>query len=82
MINLTRGTLNPEEYYSPSQLMRCNIFPWIKSTVTFMTILKSEKGRELLKPITRESGFTRRYYIKGEYILNVLNAADSGELKI
>lgn len=82
MINLTKETIQKEEYYSPSQLMRCNIFPWIKSTMTLMAIIKSEKGKELFKPIIRESAKNRRYYIKGEDILNVLDLADKGELKI
>ena len=82
MTELTRSSILSEEYYSPSVLMRNNIFPWIKSTMTFMSIIKSERGRELFKPIIKESNKTKRYYIKGEDVIKVLELADNGKLEI
>lgn len=81
-IELTRDSIDPEKYYSPNHLMRCNIFPWFTSVMTLMSILKSEKGQELFKPVTKTGPANTRYYIKGENVIEVLRLADAGELNL
>ena len=79
---ITRQTIDSEEYYTPSELMVNNIFPWWESTTTLMSKIKSEKGMELFKPIIVLGKTNRRYKIKGENILAVLALADNGQLEL
>ena len=79
---MTRLDIKREEYYSPSVLMANNIFPWIQSTMTLMALIKSDKGKELFKPIVKTGPKSVRYYIKGKNVLKVLELADSGQLEI
>lgn len=82
MTELTRETIDPEEYYSPALLMRCKIFPWWESNMTFMAKLQTEQGMELFKPVITQGPTNRRFKIKGENVLKVLAMADAGELKL
>lgn len=77
-----RTDIDPEKYYSPSELMRENTFPWIKSIMTLMRILKSQEGEILFKPIIQHLGKNKRYYIKGGNIIEVLQRAERGDLHI
>ena len=79
---MTKDDIKPDDYYSPSELMVGNIFPWMKSTMTLMAVLKSEKGSQLLKPIIRRGQRNVRYYIKGSDILHMLDLADQGKLEL
>lgn len=79
---MNREDIKFEEYYTPSELMANNIFPWWNSTMTFMEKMKSEVGMDLFRPIITVGKKNRRYKIKGENVLKVLELADKGELKI
>lgn len=76
---LTRETINPESYYTPTELYDNGIFPWIKSIITLREVVNSPRGIELLKPIVK---VTRRYHIRGENVIKLLKLADAGELEL
>ena len=76
---LTRETIKPDGYYTPTELHENGIFPWIKSKITLMEIINSAKGIEMFKPIVK---VTRRYNIKGENVIKILELADAGKLEL
>ena len=82
MTTLTRKRILADMYYTPSHLMRSNLFPWVLSTMTLMAIIKSPRGKELFKPIIRQGKKNVRYYIKGADVLHVLELADQGRLEL
>jgi hypothetical protein len=72
--------INPEEYYSVRQLANMKVFPWMTSHHALTRYLQTEKGREVLKPVVRQTVAHTRYAIKGETLLEVLAKANKGEL--
>ena len=73
--------INPEEYYSASHIINNNLFPWISAPNTFLELLNTDKGKELLKPVIRDAGKKKRYFIKGSTILEIHKLAEEGNLK-
>lgn len=74
--------IDPEEYYAASTIIRNDWFPWIKHVDTFRKMLKTEEGIAMYKPVVRTAGKYVRRRIKGSTILEVINLANKGLLKI
>lgn len=74
--------IDENEYYSASRIIKNGWFPWIRSALTFVKMLKIKKARDLYKPIIRKAGRQTRYYIKGEIILDVISKSEDGTLEI
>lgn len=71
--------IDNEKYYSLSQIIKDGHIPWIKSLPTLRRWIK--KDETLFKTITTGDGSSRRYFIRGSAIKNVLSLAKDGQLK-
>lgn len=72
--------IDKEKYYSAKAVVDMQILPW-KSRATFSKLLRIEKWSKIFNPIANTVGKRRRFYIKGEFIINYLKLADTkGEL--
>lgn len=74
--------IDKNEYYAATRVIINGWFPWIKSPMTFMAMMREKKSRQLYRPIIRKAGSQTRYYIKGETILEVIKLSEEGDLKI
>jgi hypothetical protein len=75
--------IKTEEYYSATRIIKSGWFPWIKSSMTFLQMLRSEdKAMKLYKPVVRQKGQQTRYLIKGETILSIIKKSEEGKLEI
>lgn len=73
--------IEPEKYYSASQIIKNN-WLWMSTVLTLTSFLNTEEGKRLLKPILIERGAVKRYQIKGDAIIEVLELVEKGELHI
>lgn len=76
-----RNQINPETYYSASEIIRQKWFPWIKHINTFRNIMNTPEGQEKYRPVIRSAGKYTFIKIKGENILKVIDLAEQGQLK-
>jgi len=74
--------IKPEGYYAASSIIRSGWFPWIKHVQTFRRMLETDEGKVMYKPIVRTAGKYTFYKIKGSTILEIIDRANSGLLKI
>lgn len=74
--------IDPEKYYAATVVVHNGWFPWVKSAMTIMSMMKEKKAQELYKPVIRKVGKVTRYYIKGSTVVDIIRAADEGRLKI
>jgi hypothetical protein len=79
---LSTDTINPNEYYAATTIIRRKWFPWIKSQMTFMGMIKTKKAQLMYEPIIRQAGKQTRYYISGKKILEIKKLAEEGKLII
>jgi len=71
------------KYYSASAIIKKRFLgDWMKSIMTFLALLRTERGREVFKPITKEFGSRTTYKVKGETLLEVIDLIERGELKM
>ena len=77
------NTIDPEKYYTPSEIAKNKLLPWATNIQTFMTRLKRETSDEIYKPIkiTTKTGATR-LHIKGQTLIDLLALADEGKLQL
>jgi len=74
-------TIESERYYSIRETAR--LIPWIHSEPTLQKIIQSDidkNNNQLFKAVVLKRNKQRRYYIKGEHIINVIKMSESGEL--
>lgn len=77
--------IDKEKYYTPSDVTAEGFFPWIKTYLSVLNFLRKQyeldNGEKF--SITFKEGETRygdRYFIKGEGIIKVVEAFESGTL--
>ena len=84
MTHLTKKEeINPGEYYSASRIILNGWFPWIKSPLTFLGMLRDNPtALALYKPIVRNVGSQTRYLIQGQIVLDIIKLSEEGKLEI
>lgn len=72
-----------DKYYSASKVINEKFLgDWMKSTMTFTSLLKTEKGQRIFNPIIKTSGKYNRYFIKGSAIIGAQEMIKAGALKL
>lgn len=79
MISLTKETINPEKYYSASQIAGSKLLPWT-SVMTFTAKLRDPAWQSYFNPLIEQGQHSIRYKIKGSALLTVLRLIENGEI--
>ena len=69
-----------ENYYSVRQIVINKWLPWATSHITLTEYLNSPKGRELFKPIIKQTDKFQKYYVKGSTLLEIIKQSEEGKL--
>ena len=72
--------INKNKYYSIRETAKH--IPWINSEPTLQKLIHHDidyNNNQLFKAIVLKRNKQRRYYIKGEYIQNVIDKSNSGK---
>lgn len=72
--------IDKNKYYSIREAAR--LIPWINSEPTLQKLIHEDidnNNNQLFKAIVLKRKKQRRYYIKGEYIADVITKSNSGE---
>lgn len=80
-MNSKISEIEPGKYYSASQVVKKGWTMW-NAVLSFTTFLNTDEGQRLYKPVMFTQGAVRRYKILGATVIEVLEKADRGELKI
>ena len=74
--------IHKNKYYSAKSILSNEWLPWIKSLPTVTEWI--QENAEYLKPIIRESKSAggKRYYIKGEYLIEFLKKIEKKGLVV
>ena len=73
--------IEPDRYYSIRETAR--LIPWIHSEPTLQKIIHNDiekNNNQLFKAVVLKRNKQRRYYLKGEHIINVIKMSESGNL--
>jgi len=70
--------IEPARYYSVRQLMKMNVLPW-RSAMTIAKALKEERWKEVFRPMVDQKEKSTRMYVKGERILEFIEATRRGD---
>jgi len=73
--------IDPERYYSIRETAR--LIPWIHSEPTLQKIIHNDiekNDNQMFKAVVLKRNKQRRYYLKGEHIINVIKMSESGNL--
>lgn len=76
-----KTTIEPEKYYSIRETAK--LIPWIHSEPTLQKIIHNDiekNNNQLFKAIVLKRNKQRRYYLKGEHIINIIKMSESGKL--
>lgn len=77
---MTDQQINKNKYYSIREAAR--LIPWINSEPTLQKLIHYDidnNNNQSFKAIVLKRKKQRRYYIKGENIIEVIKKSDSGE---
>ncbi len=75
------SNIDKDKYYTASEIMKMGILPW-RSTKSFHNYLVTEEWAELLKPVITQGKKNKRYFIKGENLLSLIEKINKGEVKV
>lgn len=73
--------IEKNKYYSIRKTAK--LIPWINSEPTLQKLIHQDidnNNNQMFKAIVLKRNKQRRYYIKGEYILDVIEKSNNGEL--
>jgi hypothetical protein len=73
--------IDPNKYYSIRETSK--LIPWIHCEPTLQRIIHNDiekNNNQMFKAIVLKRNKQRRYYIKGEHIIEVIKKSESGEL--
>lgn len=76
-----KNIIDPNKYYSIRETAK--FIPWIRCEPTLQKIINNDIERnsnQLFKAIVIKRNKQRRYYIKGEHIINVIKLSEEGKL--
>jgi len=69
-------------WYSMHDIVRGKMFPHYRSFYSIRKIVQEDmKGKNILKPITKGTGTTKRYLFKGENINKFIKAIEAGKVQ-
>lgn len=71
---MAKGTINQNTWYTLTDLVTKNIFPWCNKDIRkYRRMVEADKkGRNYLKAIVIGNGGAKRYTFKGENIINFI----------
>lgn len=72
--------INPDKYYSAKKVSQMGVLPW-SSNMTFIKNLKDPYWAAIFNPIIEQKKNTKRFYIKGQNIIDFIQLAKEGKLK-
>ena len=75
---MNKNKIDNEKYYSMNSIIILDLIPWIKSVRTLRRWI--EKDNTVLKANIVGSKTARRYYIKGEHIITIVEKAKKGQI--
>lgn len=73
--------IDKDKFYTASEVMKMGILPW-KSTKSFHSYLVTDQWIELLKPVITQGNKNKRYFIKGENLLSLIEKINKGEVQV
>lgn len=78
------NTIKPNTWYTLSDLVEINAFPWCNGDIRrYRSVVEADKrGRDHLKTIMMGRGRGTRYQVKGENLINFLAEIDSGTVRL
>ena len=77
MVKIDKNT-----HYSVRQITENKWLPWATSHPTLTEFLNTKKGRSVLKPIIKHTDKYRKYYVKGETLIDVIKKSETGTLEV
>lgn len=75
-----KAKINPEKWYSLTDLMKLRAFPWIgKGMRQYRQFVDGDQNdKNILKPVSIGNGKGKRYSFKGSNVLSLIAKIESG----
>lgn len=73
--------IEPEKWYSLTDMVQGNVFPWISSDIrNYRRVINIKKHKSILKGHVEGEGAQKRYYFKGEHIIAFRDMIEQGKI--